>query len=47
MHTVFGEEREHLQDLVVDGTIILKIILGREWLKTGANGEYLLKQELN
>ena len=27
MHTVFGEEREHLQDLGFDGKIILNIIL--------------------
>jgi hypothetical protein len=27
MQTVFGEEREQLQDLIVDGTIILKMIL--------------------
>jgi len=27
MHTVFGEEREHLQDLGIDGKIILNIIL--------------------
>ena len=28
MHTVFGEEREHLQDLGFDGKLILNIILG-------------------
>jgi hypothetical protein len=29
MHTIFGLEREHLQDLVVDGTTIMKMNLGR------------------
>jgi len=37
MHKVFGDERKHAQDLVVDGIIILKMILNK-YVEVGGGG---------
>ena len=45
MHTVFGEEREHLQDLGIEGTIILNIVLNT-YVGGGGGGRWVAQDRL-
>ena len=43
MHTVFGEEREHLQDLGIEGSITLKTIFSTY---VGGGGRWVAQDRL-